>query len=171
LDLQADKRRPPATGYEFLLSAPKKNLIYGYSQDDDGTVSGAEVIEFVNYAPRRTVAGAAGLASTGFGAGQALTSRATYDAASRHVAERGLDEALLCNDAGTPADLRSLSVNPYWRSMRGAVRRQRDPGGLVVRGEIASSCYGRSACWHQRARSFSASGKKKSELLETHRGA
>jgi len=44
-------RRPPATGYEFLLSTPKKKLIYAYSQDDDGMVAGADVIELVDYTP------------------------------------------------------------------------------------------------------------------------
>lgn len=44
-------RRPPSTGYEFLVTTPKKTLVYVYGRDDNGTVSGAGVIEVVDYAP------------------------------------------------------------------------------------------------------------------------
>jgi len=47
--LQFD-RRPPTTTYAFSVSTPAKSLLYVYGRDDDGTISGAEVVETVNYA-------------------------------------------------------------------------------------------------------------------------
>jgi len=51
--LQVD-RRPPATTYAFSVSTPAKSLLYVYGRDDDGTISGAEVVETINYASPAT---------------------------------------------------------------------------------------------------------------------
>jgi CubicO group peptidase (beta-lactamase class C family) len=44
-------RRPPATGYEFLLDTPKAHLIYLFLVDDDGLVAQVAVIERTAFAP------------------------------------------------------------------------------------------------------------------------
>ena len=44
-------RRPPTSGYVFSVKTPQKSLLYVYAKDDDGKISGAGVIENVNYAP------------------------------------------------------------------------------------------------------------------------
>jgi CubicO group peptidase (beta-lactamase class C family) len=44
-------RRPPSTGYEFLVKTPKKTLVYVYSRDDDGSVGAAGAFEVVDYSP------------------------------------------------------------------------------------------------------------------------
>lgn len=44
-------RRPPASGYIFSVKTPQKSLLYAYVKDDDGEISGADVIENVDYAP------------------------------------------------------------------------------------------------------------------------
>ena len=43
-------RRPPSTGYIFLVTTPKKQLLYAYGRDDNGLVSGTAIIETVDYA-------------------------------------------------------------------------------------------------------------------------
>ncbi len=45
-------RRPPSTGYEFLVHTSKRSLVYVYGRDDNGLVSGAGVIAVVDYTPR-----------------------------------------------------------------------------------------------------------------------
>lgn len=47
--LQVD-RRPPASGYVFMVNTPQKSLLYVYAKDDDGKISGVGVIEKVDYA-------------------------------------------------------------------------------------------------------------------------
>ena len=44
-------RRPPTSGYIFTVKTPQKSLLYVYAKDDDGKISGAGVIENVDYAP------------------------------------------------------------------------------------------------------------------------
>jgi CubicO group peptidase (beta-lactamase class C family) len=44
-------RRPPSTGYEFLLDTPKAHLIYYFSVDDSGLVAQIAVIERTVFTP------------------------------------------------------------------------------------------------------------------------